>query len=155
MQAIQQQRKRIRNRLYALQKRAKERTEKTKEVSQVRQLQQENAALRQQVARLQDEVLSLRASLYPSKRGGVALFAILVTFALVLRPDTFLGAPQGYTTGRALFGVADGTAAWGVLLLRAVIAGAAVLAVYYYGIVGKLRSRLWSRTTHGVQKKNV
>lgn len=152
-QAIQKQRKRIHNRLYALQKRAKKKLEKNHEQDMLQRAQAQNQALQEEVQRLREENATLRNALALAtsgnnssnvaggrRVGGMALFAVLFTFAITLGPE-FLSAPSvgagegEYGTGRALFGrTLSEVSANPIWLLVRLCIGLVLVASLSYGL---------------------
>jgi len=156
--AIQKQRKQIRNRLYAKQKRAKEKQGKREEMSLLQQLQMENTQLKEENARLRQENAALRvaASTFSSNsgsgRGGsFALFAVFAC-ALVLTPSSVFSSATDYgaSTGRSLLGLSDASSGWGLVIVRALLLVAVALIA-----LGRFRPRLFWWNTTNAAKKNV
>ncbi len=102
------QRKRIRNRLYALQKRQKERELKVKESSAVQKLRLEVSRLTHENAMLREENRRLGGSLHLKGKGALSLFAIVISCSLLLSPmSPFWSKSQSFDTGRTLMGVSQ------------------------------------------------
>lgn len=116
---LQQQRKRIRNRLYALQKRQKERETKSAESQLVQELRAEVTRLRHENAMLMDENKRLGGSVHLSlSRSKMSLFAVLLSVSFLVSPlSPFWAKSQSFDTGRSLMSVSSqtqttGAASW-------------------------------------------
>ena len=113
---LQQQRKRVRNRLYAIQKRQKEKESKMLEQNLVSKLQVENESLKREVLFLRDENHKLKHALskyvgnhgnnnhgggVSLRTGGLSLFVVVLTFSFFFSPIS-LRYSATHSTGRVL-----------------------------------------------------
>ncbi len=102
---LNNQRKRIRNRLYAQQKRQKEKELKAVESDLVQQLRAEVSRLMRENAILRDENKRLGGT-GTFSAGRVSVFAFVVTFSVLFSPLSSIWTGRGaYSTGRTLMGV--------------------------------------------------
>jgi hypothetical protein len=116
---LQNQRKRIRNRLYSLQKRQKEREAKSQESGVVQELRAEVARLTHENAMLRDENKRLGGSLhnynnssnnsrFGGNRGTLSFFAVFVSVSLLVSPlSPFWSSSRSFDTGRTLSSVVE------------------------------------------------